>query len=212
MTLDQRPSGRRAQAATNDEIILRAAREVFVADPTAPVAAVAAHAGVGISAIYRRYASKEALLAQLCLMGQDIYLAEVERALADEGDPWSAFVEWLERIVDADTHALTVRLAGLFRPGIEHIERAERMRRLGTRLFNRTRAAGRLRRGLTFVDLGLLLELLSTTSLGDAARTSELRRRYLRVVIDGIAAGSAHPLPGRAPTWEEQTERWTPTA
>jgi AcrR family transcriptional regulator len=209
---DQRRRGRWAQAAANDETILRAAREVFVADPTAPVAAVAAHAGVGISAIYRRYGSKEELLARLCLIGQDIYLAEVERALADEGDPWSAFVEWLERIVDADTHALTVRLAGLFRPGVEHIERAERMRRLGTRLFNRTRAAGRLRRGLAFVDIGLLLELLSTTRLGNAERTAELRRRYLAVVIDGIAAGPTDPLPGRVPTWAEQTERWTPTA
>ncbi len=39
-------SGRRAQAARNDELIMNAAREVFVADPTAPIAAVAERAGV----------------------------------------------------------------------------------------------------------------------------------------------------------------------
>src|ERR1700730_6887879 len=43
-------SGRRAQAARNDDLILDAAREVFIADPGAPISAVAERAGVGISA------------------------------------------------------------------------------------------------------------------------------------------------------------------
>jgi AcrR family transcriptional regulator len=205
---DDRPlSGRRAQAATNDERILRAAREVFVADPTAPVAAVAERAGVGISALYRRYASKEALLGQLCADGQETYLAEVERALADDGDPWDAFVGWLERIVDADTHAMTVRLAGTFTPDAEHHERAERMRRLGTRLVRRTAAAGALRPEITFVDISLLLELISTTRLANAERDAELRQRYLAVIVDGISSRADGSLPGRAPTWDEQTAR-----
>ena len=37
----QRLSGRRGQAAQNDELILAAAREVFVADADAPISAVA---------------------------------------------------------------------------------------------------------------------------------------------------------------------------
>ena len=55
--------GRQAQAAHNDELILQAAREVFLADPEAPVSAVAARAGVGIGALHHRYASKEDPLA-----------------------------------------------------------------------------------------------------------------------------------------------------
>ena len=55
-------SGRRAEAARNDQRIIDAAREVFVADSGAPIAAVAKRAGVGIGALYRRYASKEELL------------------------------------------------------------------------------------------------------------------------------------------------------
>ena len=62
-------SGRQAQAARNDEVILAAARAVFVADPSAPISAVAERAGVGISALYRRYASKEELLRKLCSDG-----------------------------------------------------------------------------------------------------------------------------------------------
>ena len=154
--MNNRPrGGRRAQAAANDETILHAAREVFLADPSAPIAAVAQRAGVGISALYRRYSSKHELVATLCAIGQETYLAEVERALAQDRDPWDAWVQWLRRIVDADTHALVVRLAGTFTPTPAHLERAERIRVLGNRLFSRTKATRAFRPGLTFLDVNL---------------------------------------------------------
>jgi AcrR family transcriptional regulator len=87
-------SGRRAQAARNDLLILDAAREVFLADPGAPISAVAERAGVGISALYRRYASKEELLQRLAGDVLRRYIAEVEAALADVGDPWDAFARF----------------------------------------------------------------------------------------------------------------------
>ena len=62
-------SGRQAEAARNDQRILDSARAVFVADPGAPITAVAKHAGVGISALYTRYGSKEELLRTLCTDG-----------------------------------------------------------------------------------------------------------------------------------------------
>src|SRR5690348_174390 len=80
-------SGRRAQAARNDAAILAAAREVFVANPSAPIADVAKRAGVGISALYRRYPSKEALLHELCADGLRRYISAAEAASADVGDP-----------------------------------------------------------------------------------------------------------------------------
>src|SRR5215218_11451253 len=120
-------SGRRAEAARNDKLILEAAREVFVSDPGAPIAAVAERAGVGIGALYRRYASKEDLLRRLSSDGLQQYIAAVEDALArDDGEPWSAFTEFMRRIVDADTHSLTLRLAGTFTPTEELNRQAAR--------------------------------------------------------------------------------------
>jgi AcrR family transcriptional regulator len=205
-------SGRRAQAARNDTVILDAAREIFLADPAAPIATVAERAGVGISALYRRYPSKEELLGTLCAIGQRVYLDEVERALADDGDPWDAYVTFLNRIVEADTHSLTVSLAGGFTPTAEHMQAAERMRVLGTKLFDRAKATGRLRRGVTFLDVAYLLEQLSSLRSPDSARTAELRRRYLTVIIDGVSDADSPRLPGRAPTWDEQQARWVPPA
>ena len=161
--------GRQAQAAHNDELILRAAREVFLADPEAPVSAVAARAGVGIGALYHRYASKEDLLRTLCRDGQLIYLAEARRALEGGGDPWAAFTGFLRRIVAASTHGLTVRLAGTFEPTAEQMALAEQMRALGTELFERARASGQLRPDVTWLDVEYLMELLARVQLGDAS-------------------------------------------
>jgi AcrR family transcriptional regulator len=202
--------GRYAEAARNDGAILDAAREVFVDDPTAPIAEVARRAGVGIGALYHRYASKEQLLGTLCAVGQDLYLAETERALADDGDPWQAYVTWLERIVDADTHSLTVALAGTFTPDDGHRERTVRMVDLAGRLFARTRESGRLRADVTELDVALLLETIAGARLGDRTRTAELRRRQLALLVDGLCTPDPHPLPSTPPTWEEQESRWSP--
>src|SRR2546423_11960657 len=80
-------SGRKAQAARNDQRILDSARAVFLADPEAPIAAVAEHAGVGISALYRRYRSKEELLQRLAGGGLREDLAAVEAGLAGQSGP-----------------------------------------------------------------------------------------------------------------------------
>src|SRR5258705_13931282 len=80
-------AGRRGQARRNDALILEAAREVFLGDPKAPVAAVAEHAGVGISALYRRYPSKEDLLRRLCHDGLRRVLPPAAAAGAGPGPP-----------------------------------------------------------------------------------------------------------------------------
>ena len=200
--------GRQAQAAHNDELILQAAREVFLADPTAPISAVAERAGVGIGALYHRYAGKEDLLRTLCRNGQEIYLAEIRRALASDAGPWDAFTGFLRRIMAANTHGLTVRLAGTFVPTAEQMALAEQMQALGIELFERVRATGQLRDDVTYLDVEFLLEFLAGVRLGNASRTAELRQRHLAVIIDGLRSGQRTPLPGQPPTWQEQTQRW----
>src|SRR5436305_15008276 len=112
-------SGRRVEAARNDERILGSARQVFLADPAAPITAVAKHAGVGISALYSRYGSKEELLRKLCTDGLNTFVAETEAALADDRDHWTALSSYMRRLADADTSSMTVALAGTLPPSQE---------------------------------------------------------------------------------------------
>src|ERR1700741_4235888 len=134
--------GRPAQGGNNDEAILQAAREVFLDDPGAPIAAGAERAGVGIGALYHRYAGKEDLLRTLCRNGQEVYLAEIRRALAADAGPWEAYTDFLRRIVAANTHGLTVRLAGTFVPTAEQLALAEGMQALAMGRVGGVRATG----------------------------------------------------------------------
>jgi AcrR family transcriptional regulator len=201
-------SGRRAEAARNDQRILDAARAVFVADPGAPIAAVAEKAGVGISALYRRYASKEELLRRLCGDGLKTYIAAAEAALADDDDPWEAFANFMRRVVDADTHSLTSRLAGTFTPTDQLNRDATAAQELNQRLFERTRESGAVRSDLDVNDLSMLFEQLASIRLGDEGRTRQLRHRYLALLLDAIHRPSEIELPGPPPTWQELTGRW----
>lgn len=202
-------SGRRAQAARNDALILDAARAVFVADPGAPISAVAERAGVGISALYRRYASKEELLRQLSADGLRRYITAAEAALADEGDPWDAFARFMGRVVDEDPHSLTLRLAGTFTPTAELYQEAEKAEELNVKLFERTRASGAIRPDLTVNDLTFLFEQVAAVRAGDEERTRELRHRYLGLLLDALRTPSPAPLTGPAPSLEEIRARWS---
>jgi len=198
-----------AEAARNDAKILESARAVFVADPDAPIAAVAKHAGVGIGALYRRYAGKEELLRALCADGLRRYIEVAESALGEEQDPWEAFAAFMHREVDADASSLTQRLAGTFTPTPELYAAAARAGELNVAIFSRAQAAGAIRPDASVNDLGPILELLASLKIGDAARAKALRHRYLDIVLDGLRAGGSEPSV-QPPTDEELQARWRP--
>lgn len=201
-------SGRRAQAARNDQRILAAARAVFTADPGAPIASVAERAGVGISALYRRYPSKDELLQRLSLDTLNHYIAEAGAALASETDPWAAFATFMRRALDAGTGSLTLRFAGTF-TATEELQRAgQRAYEVTKRLVDHVIAAGVLRDDITVGDLSLIFEQLQSIRVGDDSRASQLRHRYLTLVLDALHTPAGAPLPGPPPSWEEIRSRY----
>jgi AcrR family transcriptional regulator len=201
-------SGRRREAARHDTEILDAAREVFLANPAAPVSEVAARAKVGISALYRRYASKDDLLRELARDGLVRYIAELENALADERDPWTVYADCLTRILDGGSQALAQRLAGTFTPTPELTELANRAGTLAEAVHTRAQHGKALREDVSAVDVVLLLETLSAIAMpgGDGGRAS--RHRYLALFLQALRAPGAGPLPGHAADPAELAARW----
>ncbi|HYH89009.1 MAG TPA: helix-turn-helix domain-containing protein [Solirubrobacteraceae bacterium] len=199
-------SGRKAQAARNDTAILEAARAVFVADPDAPISAVAKRAGVGISALYRRYPSKDELLRKLCSDGLRDYIAAAEAALADDRDAWKVFRAFMHRVVAADTRSLTARLAGSFEDSSEALWRdATKAQDLGARVFQRAQKAGAVRADAVVEDMANVFEQLTAVRGPTEQRTAELRKRYLTLQLDGLRPRKkATPLPGPPPRWNEK--------
>ena len=202
--------GRQVEAARNDELILGAARAVFVADPTAPISAVAARAGVGIAALYRRYASKEELLRTLCAEGLERYIALTEVALADKREPWEVFTSWVSSLVDADTQSLVQRLSGTFTPTEDMYKAAARADKLNRKLFTRIATAGVLRADFEVNDLAMVFEMVAGVRVVDPESTRRLRHRYLALILDAVRPPSRASLPGIPPTRAELEQRWRP--
>ncbi len=202
-------AGRQAEAARNDPKILAAARTVFVRDPAASVHAVAREAGVGVGAVYRRYAGKEELLQTLCRDGLRTFVAVARDAL-ERPDPGEAFEALVRGVVDSDVHSLTVSLAGTFTPTAELGRLAQEARELQERILAAARAAGAVREDLAQGDLTMLLEQVTAVRVPDPERTAELRRRYLTLHLEAWRATGAGPLPGTPPTDDELAARWAP--
>jgi AcrR family transcriptional regulator len=201
-------SGRQARAAENDRLILAAAREVFLADPNAPMAAVGKRAGVGMSALYRRYENKEALLQKLSLEGVIRYNTVVVAALADDGDPWEVFSRFVVDAIGAGGGSLSRRLRGRFTVTDELREAGVQSYVLTMQLIEKTKAAGVLREDFEPGDWSVFSELFQSINYSDPARNSELKQRYLRIMLDGLRAPGGRPLPYTPPTLEEMARRF----
>ncbi|BCJ32173.1 TetR family transcriptional regulator [Actinocatenispora sera] len=199
-----RRRGRQAEAARNDRLVLDAAREVFASQGfAAPVAAVAARAGVGMGTLYRRYGSKTELLQRLCVLAMAQASAAAEAALAMD-DPWLALTGYITERVGFRSGALAP-LAGTIPVTDEMLAAARRSRRLHTRVVGRAHHAGVLRRDVTAVDVALLIEHFSRRAPDDQPGSAA---RLLAIAIAGLRPAGDARLPGPAPSWQAYEQRW----
>jgi AcrR family transcriptional regulator len=187
---------------------VEAARRVFLADPSAPIADVAKEAGVGISALYRRYPSKEELLRALAHDGLTRYIEDLRAALADDRDAWQAYSECLHRVVDGESQALAQRVAGTFTPTESLGRPAGEASQLAVALHRRTQEAGALREDVSPADVVLILEMIALVDLPGAGRGRELRHRYLALALQALRAPGLEPLPGSPAAEADLTARW----
>jgi AcrR family transcriptional regulator len=208
--MPQRKRGRQAEAARNDRRLLDAARDVLTTHGAdAPVAAIAARAGVGIGSLYRRYPTKEALLQHLCVLAMEQTIDAAETALGAD-DAWAGLAGYVRACVERHTGALAP-IAGTIAVTPEMLRTSRRGMRLAVELVERAHAAGVLRPGVTALDVSLLIEQFSRRSPTlPAAEEANARARLLAIALDGLRATHAGPLPGRAPSRAAYVARWDP--
>ena len=201
--------GRQAEAARNHERLMRAAREVLAATPDAPMAQVASHAGVGVATLYRRYASREALVAETWLESVREVEAQARVAL-DRARmfPWGAFVGFMTASVASGMGALAAALAEAGAPAEDLVAAERSMCAAIGELLGVAQSAGAVRPDVSVEDIRLLFEQLHAVRATDAAREATLRRRYLELVLQALRAPGAAPLPGPAPVAAELHGRY----
>ncbi|MFI6515270.1 TetR/AcrR family transcriptional regulator [Spirillospora sp. NPDC050679] len=218
MTAPQRrPAPRQAEAERNDKALLQAAREVLAEDGAhASVAAIAARAGVGIGTLYRRYRTKEELFQRLLELSLDQSLRALEDATALE-DPWEALAGFVTASLDQGGGSLAP-VAGTVEVTPAMWEKNRRADQLLSDLVARASTAGVLRPDVAVTDIWALLEQLATAPMLEQLRkqghTDQLpaaiaaRRRIIAIMLDGLRAKNAPPLPGDPPAEMLFTRRW----
>ncbi|MGD0699277.1 MAG: TetR/AcrR family transcriptional regulator [Trebonia sp.] len=192
----------RADALRNRRILLDAAAAVL-ADKglNVPVSYIAQQAGLGKATVFRRFPTKESLIAAV-IEDQLGKLADLGETLASAGDPAGALRDLLTagtRLIAENRGLCEAMYASLGDAAIAAILR--RLVDTTRTLLAKAQQAGAIRGDVTAEDLLLLQRGIAQTSAPLQAASPGLWRRYLDLAWDGLRPEDAGELSGEAPVF-----------
>ena len=194
--------GTRADALRNRQRVLEAADVVFAElGLEAPLASVAHRAGVGVGTIYRGFGDKDALLVAL-VERRLARLSEIAAEVRAAPTGWDGLSILLERLIE---RRAVDRLFG----ELLDRETTNTMRQRAHEIvvaaveepLARARKEGSVRSGLAVSDVLVVIGMLGAGIIPGAP--ADQWRRYLTILLDGIAATNAQPMAPRALTLDE---------
>ncbi len=198
--------GLRADAARNRAAILAVARDVFAEHGLeAPLEVIAARAGVGIATLYRRFPTREKLVAAALVEKVAQYAQAAEQAL-EVPDPWAGFAGFVQRI--CELQACDRGLGDLLSMTLSAGGQIEELRRTANEnvitLIERAKASGTLRDD--FVGEDLLLLLIATAAVMQVTRADapDAWRRFVVLALDAFRCQDSPGLP-EPPTTVQMT-------
>jgi len=161
-----------------------------------PLEYVAEHAGVGIATLYRRFPTREALIAACFERRLEEYARAAEEAL-EAPDGWSGFCAYAERVcsMQAADRGFNDVLTRTFSDAERLEEHRTRGYELSVRMIERAQAEGSLRSD--FVPEDLVLMLMANAGVVQAAGRAapDAWRRLVGLMLDGFRSSSASELP-----------------
>jgi AcrR family transcriptional regulator len=195
----------RADAERNRRRLLDAAAAAFAEHGLdVSVSEIARRAEVGKGTLFRRFPTKDDLIAAIVVDRFGGLVAE-GKTLLDRDDAGAALREWMGVCArqQSEDRGLLAAVSGsaLDNAGIKalHAEFLE----LTHRLLERAQEAGAVRRDVTAVDIMLLSGSICEAASNMHGVVPDLWRRYLDLVLDGLRPEAAHPLSHPAPTLEQ---------
>ena len=190
----------RADATRNRDAILAAAKEIFAERGIeASLEEIASRARVGIATLYRRFPSRQHLVAAALVEKVAKYAEAAEAALAIP-DPWAGFCSYVRTICELQAGDRGLAdLLSMTLPADEHVERLRQTANDHVvELIDRAKAAGQLR--ADFVKEDLLVLLIANAALVHVTRAEAPRasRRLVALALDAFGRTdepSALPAP-----------------
>ncbi|MGW8564902.1 TetR/AcrR family transcriptional regulator [Isoptericola sp. NPDC055881] len=182
----------RRDAQLNRERILAAARVLFAErDLQVPTSEIAQRAGVGAATIYRRFPTRDALVAAVFTTRVDECVSRILEASRDP-DPWRGFSAAIQALctVDADGRDLTRDFLSAVPGGASEFDDQRRVAEQAfADLVRRAKEAGALRAEFGRDDLTLVLAANAGLVQGDVAA----RRAASKKLADYLVAGFRNP-------------------
>jgi AcrR family transcriptional regulator len=194
----------RSDARRNRRAILEAAAATFAEQGLdAGVAEIARRAEVGPATLFRHFATKQDLVAAILDLRASQILEALDRAVATaEADPAAALEQLL--LEGAQLH---LRDRGLMQAAVTNEAAAERIEgiheefeaKVGT-VLRAAQDAGVARKDLVIEDLGMAMAGVAGAALKFCDAQPGIERRVVRLLLDGMRATDAGPLPEPVPS------------
>jgi AcrR family transcriptional regulator len=158
---------------------------------------VARHAGVGVGTVYRRFASKEALIDALLDEMTETVVVHLNAALR-EADTWVGLTEGLTRVCEEQSRDRGLRevMLGTGRHPGRQAQIGERTGPLIDELLTRARRHGKIRADIVPADLTALQVMVAAVTEHNGE--PEQWRRYLMLLLEGLRACPRLATPLRA--------------
>ena len=188
----------RRDAARNRDKLIEAARASFAEQGLhVPLEVVAERACVGIGTLYRRFPTRDALIAA-AFVDRVAEYARVAEAARDDPDSWAGFAVFIAHICDMQVadRGLGDVLTRTFPSAPGLAEQRDRAHASVVRLIERAKLAGKLRADVTPEDVPLLLMANAgvVEAAGDGAAAAS--RRLVGLMLAGFCAtGADHIAP-----------------
>jgi len=194
------PEPLRSDAARNRRAVLASARDLFrERGLDAGIEEVAERASVGVGTVYRHYPSKAHLVDAVFAESLEELAALAEAALAEE-DAWEGFTAFVLRV--AERAAANSGLRSVFRRRVRESEAlaaswAQAADRI-ERLVRRAQEQGAMRADVGLADVRAVLWSSAEVAELAAAVAPGLWHRHLHLLLDGLRAEAATPMPAPA--------------
>ena len=199
----------RADALRNRERILEAASELFARDGLdVSLDDIAAHAKVGVGTVYRRFPDRETLIAELFESRLEAFV-EVAEECAAMPDAWEGLTTFIATgsLMQGKDSALRELMIGT--GGISRVLATKPRLKLAPlvgSMVERAKASGQLRADFEVFDVPITEMMLARVFDITGSVEPEVWRRHLTLVIDGMRAKGATPMPVPGLTPDQYTE------